>query len=146
MVVPVTSDIVYSYLLEVLDDFPFLRDNVDLSEYTRKLGATGEAFASIYPGFDGELSHCQGIVAGYFNNPAGSYSYVSILHVRKESRNSTLGRQLMDRAMEHSRNLGLPVMKLHVNKINKTALEFYRHIGFRIVAATDRKFELRIVL
>jgi ribosomal protein S18 acetylase RimI-like enzyme len=143
MIRAATAGEVHAYLLGVIDDFPFLRDHVDLHEYTEKLGSEGAAFAAVPEGAPASPRSYGGIVAGYFNNFQEGSSYVSILHVRREFRKSRLGRLLVDKAIEHSKEKGLHAMRLHVNKTNTAALGFYRHLGFEIVAETDRKFELR---
>ena len=115
-----------------------------MRDYTRKLGEGGVAFAAIPDDFTGGASLCQGIVAGYFNNLADGFSYVSILHVRSEFRECHLGRKLMGKAIEYSKVCGLRTIKLQVNKTNTNAIGFYRHLGFEVFSETERKLEMQL--
>lgn len=131
------------YLRSVLEDFPVLKACVDLQEYTRKLCDNGVAFAAASAPPSDEPRVYAGIVSGYFNNVEEGFAYISILHVRSEYRKSRIGRMLVDKALSYSKEQGLGMVKLHVNKTNGNAIRFYEHLGFGIAAETGRKFEMQ---
>ena len=83
-----------------------------------------------------------GIIAGYFNNPSQGFSFVSAFHVRIPFRRMHIGRMLMDKAVEISRDAGFKELRLKVNKGNLLGLGFYERYGFVKIGEVEKQFEM----
>lgn len=58
------------------------------------------------------------------------YCYIMDIGVKKDYRNKGLGKLLMKKAEEYTRECGYDRIKLMVNVNNKNAIKFYRSLGF----------------
>lgn len=62
------------------------------------------------------------------------YYEVIDLVVKKTCRHLGIGRLLLDKVAEKARLADIPAIELQVFRFNRTALEFYKHLGFDEVA------------
>lgn len=130
-----------SYLSSVSDDFnPAAETTLGIQGYANKLTTRGRTIAAVAKSLDREVA--MGILAGYFNNPAQGFSFVSAFHVRIPFRRMHIGRMLMDKAVEISREAGFTELRLKVNKGNNAGLGFYERYGFVKIGEEEKQFEM----
>ena len=141
LVLDLTADELRGYLDSVAGDFnPAAATSLGIRGYVYKLTRKGRTIAAVADLPDGGA--IIGILAGYFNNPAQGYSYVSAFHVRIPFRRMQIGRMLMDRAVEISRDAGFKELRLKVNKGNHPGLGFYERYGFVKTGEEEKQFEM----
>ncbi len=75
---------------------------------------------------DGSLAAT--VMAGY----EGHCGWINYLAVAPEVRRAGVGRALMERAEELLRAVGCPKINVQVRAGNTGAVEFYRHLGYRV--------------
>jgi putative acetyltransferase len=117
-------------------------------EYAQSLG-----FSLCFESFDKEITHLPGVyspprgrllLAQVNGEPAGCAGLrpfaddiceIKRLYVRPEFRGSGLGREITERVIEEARKIGYSRMRLDtVSDRMQTAIELYRHIGFKEIA------------
>ena len=140
-----TSKELQGYLSAVSDDFnPAADAMLGIQDYVNKLASLGRTIAVVANSLDGEM--VMGILAGYFNNPSQGFSYISAFHVRISFRRMHIGRLLMDKAVEISREAGFHELRLKVNKDNDSGLSFYKRYGFVVINEDAKQFEMNYKL
>jgi ribosomal protein S18 acetylase RimI-like enzyme len=133
-------DDLQKYLNIVSNDFnPAADAGLGIAGYADKLTRLGRTIAVISNVPD---EGTMGIIAGYFNNPDQGFSFISAFHVRPQFRRRHLGKLLMDKAVEVSRDAGFDSVRLKVNKTNVNGIAFYLKYGFVIVNEDVRQFEM----
>ncbi len=99
------------------------------------------------PGKYGQPRGCI-LIANYKNKPAGCVglleesSEVSImkrLYVREEFRGLGIGKSLVKTIIEHARNRGYKIIRIHTNTLLDIAINLYKAIGFE-ETAHDKKY------
>lgn len=145
LVLDLTSNNLQEYLSSVVDDFnPAAKTSLGIGGYADKLTRYGRTIAAVTNTLNEEK--VIGILAGYFNDPAKGFSFVSAFHVRIPFRRMHIGRVLMDKAIEISRNEGFKELRLRVDKDNVAALAFYKRHGFVNVGEAAKQFAMSYYL
>lgn len=140
MVIDLTCEELRSYLLGVSSDFnPAAETTLDIRGYADKLTSRGRTIAAARDSVGRDL---MGILAGYFNNPAQGFSFVSAFHVRVPFRRMHVGRLLMDKAVEISRDGNFKELRLKVDKTNDVGIAFYERYGFIKINEDEKQFEM----
>lgn len=141
LVLDLSSDDLRNYLVAVSGDFnPAAETTLDIRGYADKLAQKGRTIAAVWDAPGGE--RIMGILAGYFNNPGQGFSYVSAFHVRLPFRRMHIGRMLMDKAVEISRDAGFEAVRLKVDKTNAAGIGFYERNGFARIGEDSKQFEM----
>jgi len=96
--------------------------NDPAKDIERKLGVQSELFLVASRG--GNLVAT--VMAGY----EGHRGWINYLAVAPECRRQGLGRRMMAEAEARLRMLGCPKINLQIRKSNRSAVRFYRSIGF----------------
>lgn len=65
------------------------------------------------------------------NHPKDGELKIHKLYVLPDTQGSGIGKQLIQKASELARSMGIHSLVLNVNRFNK-AVEFYKHLGFQI--------------
>lgn len=142
IVCDLTSEELQNYLFAVSDDFnPAAETTLGIRGYAGKLTSLGSTIAAVANSFDVGM-RVIGILAGYFNNPTQGFSFVSAFHVRIPFRRMHVGRLLMDKAIEISRDGGFKELRLRVDKVNEVGLAFYGRYGFVKINEDEKQFEM----
>ena len=140
---PLTVDDLFEYLSFIADDFnPAADTALGMRGYADKLTSRGRAFAAVANSPDGGVGEIMGILAGYFNNPSQGFSFVSAFHVRIPFRRMHIGRLLMDKAVEISRQGNFKELRLKVDKTNGLGRAFYERYGFVNINEDEKQFEM----
>ncbi|MGM0368745.1 MAG: GNAT family N-acetyltransferase [Actinomycetota bacterium] len=59
-------------------------------------------------------------------------AFIYSLHVKKQYRNQGIGKMLLAKAIEISKDYGIKCINLTVSPENKTAIKLYKNFGFKI--------------
>lgn len=129
MVVDLPYEDVYGYFNSICDDFnPAAQTSLGIRSYVEKLMKRGRIIAAVVNTLS--RNGIVGVLAGYFNNPQQGFSFVSAFHVCIPFRRMHVGRMLMDKAVEISREANFKAIRLKVDKSNNGGIFFYERYGF----------------
>ena len=67
------------------------------------------------------------VMVGY----EGHRGWINYLAVLPECRNRGYGRRLVEKAVEELTKVGCPKINLQVRETNSSAVDFYKHLGFK---------------
>lgn len=116
---------VYAHLQSCNANFvPPLEERVDLSEYAKKIIERSVTFEAWH---DGSLG---GLIAAYFNDPAGKTAFITNVSVVKELMGTGVASQLLKECVSYAIKKNYTEIKLEVNKDNFPAISFYRKYNF----------------
>lgn len=121
-------------LLEMHKDiFPHLHEKIeDIASYAEKLSK----YAYVYEGK--ELEQPFGVVVFYANDKEKKTGYVSLIGVKREYQNRKLGKWLLEKCIEISKEQGMLFLQLEVDLDNHVAKNFYEKNGFVKIAVSER--------
>lgn len=77
-----------------------------------------------------------GFIGIEFNHPDKNTAKIHKIYILPEAQGFGLGKLLIQKAIEISKEKGLTELMLNVNRFNK-AVAFYRYIGFNVVKEED---------
>jgi len=114
-----------SAVVELWQKCELVRPVNDPARYIRrKLSVNPELF--LVGTLDGKI--IASVMAGY----EGHRGWINYLAVHPEHRLKGYGRQILAEAEKQLRVLGCPKINLQVRTANRTVLEFYQRIGYRL--------------
>ena len=102
----------------------------DLHKYALKLEGNAIVYVANY-------TETIGFIAFYVNN--SEYVFVTLIAILEQHQKSGIGRALIEKCFEVSRNLHIGKVRLEVLKDNAQAIKFYENLGFNIVDDLDMK-------
>lgn len=102
---------------------PKLSTKVDLLTYSKKINKLANVFFANWGSKD------VGIVAFYMN-PDSKKTFITVIGVLPKYQGKGIGKFLLDQVQEYSSKEGMCCIELEVNKINTSAISFYRKNGF----------------
>lgn len=119
------KDKIYKFLLQIDDSFPEkLSDRVVLEDFAEKISNKAEVFTEI------DNDQIVGMVAGYINDTETKVSYINIVGVLEEYRGKGISQKLLKEFIDASREKDFEIIKLEVEKDNKSAIKIYKRLGF----------------
>lgn len=125
---------ILNLLIMFKDVFSRLEDRVsNLSAYSQKLDVNANVYAGKY------CDNIFGIVIFYANNLDTRTAYISLIGVKKEYEHKGLGKWLLEKCIEISKETGMNRVRLEVDLDNRHAIEFYKKNGMTEKEQTDRK-------
>jgi ribosomal protein S18 acetylase RimI-like enzyme len=83
------------------------------------------------------------IVAYYSVDERNDNLFINCIQVLKEHQNQGLGKEMMARIEARAREAGLRGIELWVQVTNRAAMEFYRHMGYRMVSRQGNNYLMR---
>lgn len=83
------------------------------------------------------------IVAYYSVDERNDNLFINSIQVLKEYRNQGLGREMMARIQARAEENQLRGIELWVQITNRSAMEFYRHMGYRMVSRQGNNYLMR---
>lgn len=135
-----TEGTINRYVLEFLlesveaDSNAGLSRQVPLSEYAQKL----EMNARFICAWDNLT--LIGVCAFYTNDASNPAAFVTLLAVLKDYRGQGVGKQLVNRCAISARGHGKSRLELKVSCDNESAQNFYRSLGFALMAGGEGSF------
>lgn len=86
------------------------------------------------------------IVAYYSVDLKGEGLFINSIQVERDHQKQGLGREMMERIEKLAINEQLKVIELWVQITNRSAMEFYRHMGYRMVSRQGNNYLMRKIL
>ncbi|MBI0583407.1 MAG: GNAT family N-acetyltransferase [Methanomassiliicoccus sp.] len=86
------------------------------------------------------------IVAYYSVEERNENLYINSIQVQKGHQGQGLGREMMERIEARARSGGLRGIELWVQVTNRSAMEFYRHLGYHMVSRQGNNYLMRLRL
>lgn len=105
---------------------PLLSTRTDLKEYSYKMALNATLFITRK---GNELIACNAV----YINPKPNYSFATFLAVKKEYENYGIGARLIIKAVKYAQKQNTNYYQLEMRASNIAMLEFYKHLGFRII-------------
>jgi len=122
-------------LTEIGDLLPVkLSERVIIADYAEKLLTNGEI---IIAAFEDEYI---GLIGFYDNDRINKKAYVSILGIKSRFQGMGIASKLLRMMQEHALKNQIVQCCLHVRKMNKKAIRFYKSNGYVTIAATADSF------
>lgn len=87
-----------------------------------------------------------GFIAFYCNDFKNRISFLSMIAVLPEYSGNGYGHILMNEFIRISKEKGMSVLKLEVNKNNVNAISFYKKLGFKINDEMDNSFIMEYLI
>jgi len=89
----------------------------------------------------------EGRVVAYFSiDDRNGNLFINSIQVQKACQGRGLGRMMMARIEEHARLRDSPAIELLVQYTNRTAMEFYRRMGYRLICRQGNNYLMRRTL
>ncbi|MDW5563040.1 MAG: GNAT family N-acetyltransferase [Methanomassiliicoccus sp.] len=86
------------------------------------------------------------IVAYYSVDERNDNLFINSIQVLKECQNLGLGREMMTRIEDRAKQYQMRGIELWVQITNRPAMEFYRHMGYRMVSRQGNNYLMRLLL
>lgn len=94
-----------------------------------------------------EVLELDGRIVAYFSiDDRNGNLFINSIQVHKACQGRGLGREMMARIEEHARERESPAIELLVQYTNRTAMEFYRRMGYRLVCRQGNNYLMRRTL
>ncbi|OPY30590.1 MAG: putative acetyltransferase [Methanomassiliicoccales archaeon PtaU1.Bin030] len=94
-----------------------------------------------------EVLEREGRVVAYFSiDDRNGNLFINSIQVQKACQGRGLGRMMMARIEEHARLRDSPAIELLVQYTNRTAMEFYRRMGYRLICRQGNNYLMRRTL
>jgi ribosomal protein S18 acetylase RimI-like enzyme len=92
------------------------------------------------------LEHDGKIIAYYSVDTRNDNLFINSIQVMKIYQGQGLGREMMRRIEDLAKVRGLRAIELWVQITNRAAMEFYRHLGYRMVSRQGNNYLMRRLL
>ncbi len=83
------------------------------------------------------------ILAYYSVNVKDTCLFVNSIQVKRGYQGLGLGREMMTQIEKTTKDQGLDIIELWVQVTNRAGLEFYRHMGFRMISKQGNNYLMR---
>lgn len=94
-----------------------------------------------------EVIEAGGDIIAYFSvDVRADNLFVNSIQVQKDFQGLGLGTLMMRRIEGMATERGIPVVELWVQITNRAAMEFYRHVGYRMISRQGNNYMMRKVL
>ena len=94
-----------------------------------------------------EVLEKDGEIVGYYSvDMQANGLFINSIQVQKDFQNQGLGPAMMGRIEELARSRGVGAIELWVQITNRSAMEFYRHRGYRTVSRQGNNHLMRKIL
>lgn len=123
-------------LLSYLKNTPISHD-VNIVEYTHKVFTHATLFIAQ------ENDAIIGLCIVYINDLMSRQAYVTYLYVDENFRNKSIGKTLLQTAIEFSCNHKFDTIALEVRKDNSNAIRLYSKLGFITYKETERSYMMQ---
>lgn len=121
---------ILTFLKEIDASFqPRLSTKVDLVTYSKKINKLANVFFATLDNKD------IGIVAFYINSDRRT-AFITVIGVLPDYQGKGIGKFLLDLVQDYAIEKGLSYLELEVDKVNTSAIRFYRKNGF-VVSISD---------
>jgi ribosomal protein S18 acetylase RimI-like enzyme len=83
------------------------------------------------------------VVAYYSVEERNDNLFINSIQVLKDHQGQGLGREMMDRIEARAKEMQLKGIELWVQRTNRAAMEFYRHMGYQTISRQGNNYLMR---